>query len=120
MNYYGATEIRKDGKGSGLYHYTCNNKRAGIRAVGYCASDCSGHDTEEGAQEHYKQYELDHHLELMRKTNTLQPCAECDKVTRLAARVGSGIGVTIFLCGEHNTRKFVEKHHSVGESISSC
>ena len=37
MNYYGPLELRKDGKGTGLWHYTCSNKRTGTYAVGYCS-----------------------------------------------------------------------------------
>lgn len=36
MNHYAAREIQKDGKGTGLYHYTCENNGA-IYPVGYCS-----------------------------------------------------------------------------------
>lgn len=36
MNYYQAREIKRDGKGSGLYHYTVENDGY-VMAVGYCS-----------------------------------------------------------------------------------
>jgi hypothetical protein len=37
MNYYQARELQKDGKGIGLWHYTCMNDHR-IWAVGHCSS----------------------------------------------------------------------------------
>jgi hypothetical protein len=55
MNYDQARELQKDGKGTGLWHYTSMNDGV-IWAIGFCANDCPGHDTKEGAEEHYRQY----------------------------------------------------------------
>lgn len=48
MNYYQAREIQKDGKGTGLFHYTVMNDGY-VMAIGYCSpweacKDCTAHD----------------------------------------------------------------------------
>lgn len=56
MNYLSPTQ-QKDTK---LWYYTSYNSRSGTVPIGYCAEDCTGHETREGACEHYKQYIIDH------------------------------------------------------------
>ena len=58
MNYYQARELLKDGKGTGLWHYTCMNDSA-VWPVGNCANGCPGHATPEEACEHQRQYLMD-------------------------------------------------------------
>jgi len=58
MNYYQPRELTRDGKGIGKYHFTCKNDNQ-VWPVGYCADGCEGHDTEDAAREHYRQYLVD-------------------------------------------------------------
>ena len=59
MNYDQARELRdENGHGTGRWHFTNRNDDR-IRPIGYCAHSCPGHDTSEGAERHYWQWELD-------------------------------------------------------------
>ena len=59
MNYYQARELEKDGKPSGLWHFTVHNRRSGTYALGYCAENDCQHQSEHEAQECYAEYLLD-------------------------------------------------------------
>lgn len=117
MNYYDAREMKKDGKGSGKWHYTCMNDGR-IWPVGYCAEH-EGHPTKEEAHECYTKYCLDNHI----KKRTMQnqhKCKECDAWTQESVEVGPGLGRMIYLCPDHQDRETVAKHFgSVGTMTSS-
>ena len=58
MNHYKPREITKEGKPTGLFHYTCRNDNQ-IWPVGPCADGCPGHATTDEAREHYRQWLID-------------------------------------------------------------
>lgn len=45
---------------TGLWHYVSAHHSRGTYPIGNCAVGCEGHDTEEGARAHARQYLLDH------------------------------------------------------------
>jgi len=126
VNYYSAKQ-RKDGK----WDYTCQNDNF-IYPVGYCHlpdvtnevynlfpedvkcitensdkfHEC-GHETQEEAEECYKQYILDFQLRLKTEDkNTQRKCQVCGEWTTLLAIVDTKM---FQLCDEHNNRDEVEK-----------
>lgn len=117
MNYYEAREIKKDGEGTGLFHFTAMND-GDIWAVGYCASGCEGHDTPEQANGHYHEYRLDHLLVLDgNDPSTQKRCAVCDVWTTGYARLDE---IEVFpLCGDHRTRESVASLTSPASRIIS-
>src|SRR5437879_128061 len=116
MNYYDARERQKDGKGIGIFDYTCMNDDQ-IWPVGYCPS-CGGHQTQEEAYECYKKYELDHHLHLdVESHDTQHKCEICEGWTQKGAEVGHGR--LWWLCDAHRNRETVEGLFGVGYTISS-
>lgn len=164
MNYYAARELKDaEGKGRGLWHYTCLNDGA-IWPEGHCSpfrrcpvcngksamyayvrpdvreevgladcqacgsrgsvrvdNPCPGHDTPEGAEEHYRQYLLDEAV--FRVEFRPSDCCEypgCGVPTNLAAETGPGRMRHHALCEAHNNRDGLEKvMHGVGTSCSS-
>jgi hypothetical protein len=121
VNYYAAREIAdSDGVGTGLYRYTCYNRRIGTFAVGYCAQGCPGHPTKEDACEHQKQYLLDTTLRLdnqmagMQQQCIVDGCGEWTQKYALVDHTTQYV-----LCDEHRTREEVAARFSVGETWSS-
>jgi hypothetical protein len=53
MNYLSPRQLRPN-----LWVYTVENKY-GVHLIGYCAENCGGHSSPEGACEHYKHYLID-------------------------------------------------------------
>lgn len=119
MNYYQPLEMADaEGKPAGKWHYTCTND--GILngrsfPVGYCgagrlpgdtAEKCPGHDTPEGAAEHYRQWLLDHKLRLDgARPNGHYGCAVCGVLTDQVAKVDHR---SFHLCDDHRNREHVE------------
>lgn len=108
MNYYEAREIAdSDGVPTGLWHYTCRNDDR-IWPVGYCSEGCPGHDSPEGAAEHYTEWLLDHILRLDGQLSDQQlRCRVCDAWTDRFAEID--LLQTWPLCDEHRTREHVAK-----------
>jgi hypothetical protein len=116
MNYYQAREISKDDKPTGKFHYTRMND-GDIRPVGYCASNCPGHDTPEEAAEHYRQYLIDNAQYDHKMLNQQKQCQICGQWTdQFATTFQYGLFV---LCPEHCNRESLEKVHGKVESIIS-
>lgn len=118
MNYYTTCELAdKEGKPSGLHHYTVTNDNR-TRPAGYCADGCPGHPTPEEAREHYKQYLLDHRLRLDGKNgDTQHKCKVCGEWTQGVAFLDE---TPFALCDEHRTREKVsELYGDVGDVASS-
>lgn len=125
MNHYHAAEIAgPNGEATGRFRYVCSNKRTGTYAVGYCQADpennggvCPGHDSKEGAYQHYKDYLLDKSLffNANEDGNQQRKCDECGEWTTGYADVRQAM-FNLDLCAEHRTRGVVAKHFEVHES----
>ena len=110
MSFYTARELMgADGERTGKWHYTVAWGDAGgtrVAAVGYCAQDCSGHDTPQAACDHYKHYLLDQRTRYAagEQAMTQHRCevADCGAWTTGAAFVG-GYEVH-YLCDAHRDR----------------
>jgi hypothetical protein len=122
MNYHQPRQINpeSDQPDAGKWRYTCMNDGR-VWAEGYCAQDCPGHDTREGAYEHQTQYILENRVELRgvhSDTKRLCRAPGCDEWTTLYARVDQ---FSIFdLCSEHlNIETVTELFGTVGDSYGS-
>lgn len=111
MNYYQARQRAKDGK----WHFTCRNGKH-IIPVGFCAEDCPGHDTPEGANEHYRQHLLSNAV--FKETFIVEvPCKVCQTLTKHGAILQMS---TIPLCGDHNDLETLEKVYGPPSQIWTC
>ena len=123
MNYYGAREITKDGKPTGLYHYTVRNDNV-IRPVGPCADDCRGHETKEEACEHYRQWLIEGIEFTPRESEWPKDKCEVEGCDEEAIMVGvshnePGQFNQRRFCAKHATRQEMAKFTFAGERISS-
>ena len=105
MNYYGARQRENDKK----WDFTCHNKRTGTRPVGKCADMACKHDTEQEAQECYRQWLLDIKLDIEGQEFG-KPWLECevegcDHDTNV--RVKAGQYHSWILCQTHRTKEVV-------------
>jgi hypothetical protein len=100
----------KDGPNAGKFHYTVSSDEEGwCHATGYCADGCPGHETREGAEQHYEQYILDHHLKLDGVDKESQKkCCVCGSWTQGRAYFTGEEYREYPLCDEHRTRGNVE------------
>lgn len=74
--------------------------------IGYCAEDCPGHPTANGAREHFKQYLLDKYAQYDRRlTEQQRPCEICGVLTDRFAEMPSKIAD---LCDNHCNRENFE------------
>jgi hypothetical protein len=116
MNYYGAREIIKEGKRTGLFHYTKMNDGQ-IVSVGYCADACPGHKTKEEACAHYKKYLLERRTTLHLELTYWTRCKACGRPTRYAAQVGE---IEVYpLCKKCMNLSTLETLVEVCEEVSS-
>jgi hypothetical protein len=145
MNYYAAREIEREGRPTGLYHYTVENS-GGIHPVGYCSSyrtcpacnghalmgmpcvqcdrsvikvePCPGHPTKEEAEEHYRQYELDRATFDGRHEDQQNRCAVCGVWTQRYATFRMHV---YHLCDVHCNREALDvlTRGDTGDMISS-
>ena len=119
MNYYQPRELKdKDGNPSGIWHYTCMNDGR-IWPVGYCAQGCPGHDTKEGAYEHYRQYELDTSRYDGTYSGTQRKCEICGEWTQRFASVGPDHMEMHTLCDAHRNRETLDTLVEAGDSFGS-
>lgn len=117
MNYYQPRELLKDGKPTGLWHYTCRNDDR-VWPVGYCAQDCPGHATPEEAREHYRQYLLDNARYDGYLRDEQRKCEICGAWTQRYAE-GPHIFMHV-LCDEHCNREGLSQViGTMGDIISS-
>lgn len=123
MNYYQPREIIKDGKSTGLFHYTCRNGDR-IWPVGLCASDCPGHTTEQEAREHWRLYLIQgiEFTPIMREW----PKEKCESegCNEQAMTVGfikhkPDVFNHHMFCAKHATPEEMAKFIKAGDSISS-
>jgi hypothetical protein len=120
MNYYEPREkTDKDGNPTGLYHYTRMNDGR-IWPTGYCAQDCPGHDTKEGAYEHQRQYLLDTAKFNASQLKDSQVRCDVEGCNNFTADLAQTADQDYFhLCQEHQNRQGLEKVLKVGDVISS-
>lgn len=142
MNYYGPRQRETDKQ----WDYTCRNDDR-IWPVGYCAAfrdpdeppslfpwredqkaeyratkdkhHTTGHATSEEACTCFREYLLDHHLNLAGKyQDAWHKCVVCGQLTDRFAEIRHG--QSFYLCDAHRTREEVEKLFGpLGEIISS-
>lgn len=123
MNYYQPAQIEK-GPNAGKWHYVSINRRNGTHPVGYCADGCPGHDSEDEARSHYRDYLLDSlsFVDGPSDPDTLYRCEfdGCKERTAGVAETGPGKLLVWFLCAEHRNRESVAHlMPEVGDSASS-
>ena len=102
MRIYQPLEIKREGKSTGLWHFTVSSDEEGwVYPVGACAKDCPGHPNAELAAQHYDQGRLrtatfDAHVQWM-------PCEvpRCPAPARTGARLTEGARDTVALCENH-------------------
>ena len=131
MNYYDARQIQ-GGPNAGKWHYTCRNDDL-IYPVGHCGlyidcptcedrmhnpdcelckghgcinnpSPCPGHDTSEGACEHYREYLLDNARFDQLNESSQHKCEICGDWTQKLASVPSD-SIYHDLCDKHCNRE---------------
>lgn len=113
MNYYQPREIRRDGEGTGRWHYTCQNDGR-IWPVGYCREH-EGHESPEAAIACYRSYQLDHRLKLdgtWKEHYRHCQAPGCETLTNHFASLDHGSSWA--LCDEHRTRETVEQLYPEG------
>lgn len=96
---YQPLEIKKDGKGIGLFHMCVgSDEERWTHAVGYCAKDCPGHATKEEAIRHYYDYLADN----MRvgTSSSAHKCRVCQEWTPKYCTHADACTM-IFLCDKH-------------------
>jgi hypothetical protein len=104
MRHYTVLEkADENGVGTGLFHMT-SDIRGVVAPTGYCADGCPGHDSREGAAEHYRQYKLDHLTRYGVKGggNSMHKCRVCGEFTQGLAVCNE---TPYDLCEEHNNRE---------------
>lgn len=116
------------GKDGPLYHY-CESVtwtdghtgeiRSDVRAIGYCAQGCEGHDKPEDAVEHYKLWALHNLAQYDGKTDkVLRPCRVCNLPTDGYAYTLTDIrshANQISLCDRHRTPSCYASTLRIGE-----
>jgi hypothetical protein len=123
MNYYQPRELTKDGKPTGLFHYTCRNDDH-IWPVGLCASGCPGHATEQEAREHWRLY-LIQGIEFTPITQEWpkEKCesAGCSEQAIMTGCTKNEPGVFNHrrFCTKHATPEEMSKFIDAGDSMSS-
>jgi len=101
MAYYSAQQ-----KSNKKWHYTCQNG-AGIFDIGYC-DKCRGHDTELEAMEHYRQYNIDHAVEMI-DTDIQKKCQICQEWTQsFMAFKETTLPKQYYLCKNHCNKEGLE------------
>jgi hypothetical protein len=118
MNYYQPSELRDaNGGHAGKWHYTVTNDKVTFPA-GYCADGCAGHDTPEGAREHFKEYLLDNARFDGKLSNQQRKCEICGVYTERLGQVPSMM-VHHSLCDEHCNREGLAQVLHVGDFATS-
>jgi hypothetical protein len=123
MNYYQPRELLKDGKQSGLFHYTCKNDNV-VWPVGLCAEGCTGHATPDEAREHWREY-LIQGIQFSKITQEW-PKEKCqvEGCNEQATMTGStknepGRFLYKLFCDKHATTEEMAKFIDPGDAISS-
>lgn len=123
MRYYDAREkADKDGKGLGIFHYTCQvDKRT--YPVGLCAENCEGHPTKEEAFAHYKEgvmaeLKLEEKQEKWPKVKC--DIENCENEGDVIASVHDGLGPRrMHVCSDHANKEDVATLVHIGYMFGS-
>lgn len=94
---------------------TCKN-----RGLVISPTACPGHDTEEGACEHQKEYYLDTANYNVTMTTQQVKCEVCGEWTSRYVTYGEGKLAGCVLCDKHANRDELAKLIKVGTCVSSC
>lgn len=108
MNYDEPRKINT-GENAGKWHFTSMNDGQ-IWPIGYCADGCPGHDTEQEARDHQREYVLDNRVQYDRHmaADSQKKCEECGEWTDGLVVVDGWHDHV--LCPPHQTREIVAKH----------
>lgn len=109
MRYYTARQKQVDKK----WHYCC-----GDSPVGYCAQECEGHDTDEEACNHFKEYLLDNitYKEDSEDPHHLRRCKHVGCKNMTDGYAANHMYYKLFtLCKEHRNKESIAPLLSVGE-----
>lgn len=109
MNIYRPRQVAADEPtaDAGLWRFTCK-QGPHLTAAGYCM-ECPGHETADGAAEHYKEWLLDNRLSLMLSDPAdPRPCRYCGQPTDRKADLN---GQVYWLCPAHNLRQIAAELH---------
>lgn len=115
MILYKPLELQREGKGTGLWHYTCSEGEEGrtrTYAVGYCAVDCLGHKTPGEAVDHFEQYLLDTSSAWENQDQMLKCVVDgCGKFTmgRIRHGIAGPFAKDYALCDEHKNKEELKK-----------
>lgn len=108
---YQALEILDpDGTGTGKYRFTVHSDEESwpAHAVGYCADNCPGHPTKEGAELHWKQFNFDKKLRVGLGSNEeRRKCQVCKEWTNGRALMDGVFFREFVLCEKHNNSEIV-------------
>ncbi len=108
---YQALEILgADGKGTGKYRFTVHSDEESwpAHAVGYCAQDCPGHPTRDGAELHWKQFQFDKYLRVgLVSEEEKKKCQVCGEWTIGRALIDAEFFREFVLCENHNNSEIV-------------
>lgn len=93
----------ESGPDEGKWYMMVAETKSQARRIGYCAAGCTGHETAEGAIEHYLQYQLDRESALwIDRRGTPLKCEICGELTTLRARLGRA-SKPFVLCTHHQS-----------------
>lgn len=111
IRYHLPVELHQNGGASGLYHYCCFvYPDQQIIPIGYCAENCRGHRTKQGARKHYLNYLLDRFLQFDGVLASSGACAFCRQTTNHYAWINFHFEWDVVpLCGAHMNRTAFEK-----------
>lgn len=99
---YGPRQMIKDGKPSGIWHFTvAYDEGGGCHAVGPCADGCPGHTTPEDAENHWEEGELAKATFDGVKEDVQKKCLVCAAWTSRFARTTGEFYREFPLCGLH-------------------
>ena len=106
-----STEHTEGGAESEKWFMMAIDPRTGARRAGYCASRCTGHDSESEALEHHLQYLLDRESDLwLDRRGAPRPCEICGAPTTLMARLGRKMPL-LALCQPHQSTNSLQIVH---------
>lgn len=99
------------GRNAGKWHYTCGNTSGtNVFAVGGCAQDCPGHDTEREALVHFVDSVAAGEFRQTEVDDVMRKCVECGEFTRHVAMLWEDPFVRgINVCRHHDVRAVLKR-----------
>jgi hypothetical protein len=101
-----AVQVIEDGKPTGRWLY-CDD--AG--PVGYCATACNGHGDAQGAERHYREWQIDQ-VNFHADPKTRLQCAICGQWTNDRATLPGEVAETLPLCLNHQNHGALRQHYA--------